>query len=101
MPSVGSVVFLATFAVVLYVLLTYAVNQFIAWDARRSKRGRKKSKVFSGGSGFSVPAGSKSSKPPQHAVSPYIDERYSIPGRVIGVECVSQVFAASSKGRGR
>ena len=101
MPSFTGVLFLAVFGITLYVLLTYAVNQFTAWVGRRNRSLREK-----GASWGSASPGLKktsSTRPPQRQFSPYMEHGATavLPRSVIGVETVSQVFVSHGKGRGR
>ncbi|AAV86211.1 hypothetical protein AM027 [Anaplasma marginale str. St. Maries] len=102
MPSFTGVLFLAVFGIVLYVLLTYAVNQFTAWIGKRNRDLREKSSA-PWGSASAVLKRTSSTKPPQRQFSPYMKHGATavLPKSVIGVEAVSQVFVSSNRGRGR
>lgn len=102
MPSFTGVLFLAVFGITLYVLLTYAVNQFTAWVGKRNRSLREKSGA-SWGSASPTFKRTNSAKPPQRQFSPYMEHGATavLPKSVIGVDAVSQVFVSHDKGRGR
>ncbi|WP_041651072.1 hypothetical protein [Anaplasma centrale] len=101
MPSVTGLLFLAVFGITLYVVLTYAVNQFTAWVGRRNRNSRKKTSASWRDAGQTYSKASSSAKPPQRQVSPYVGHSTVLPKSVIGVDGVSQVFVSPDRGRGR
>ncbi|MGN7678779.1 MAG: hypothetical protein ACTJLL_03430 [Anaplasma sp.] len=98
-PDIAVLGALLGFGVLVYVVLSYAVDRFAMWIALR--RSSSKRRVTSAYAAAARAAATRrgDTQPPRRVLTQYVSEERVSPGRVVGVECVSQVFASRSKGR--
>ncbi|MGN7661412.1 MAG: hypothetical protein ACTJLK_02195 [Anaplasma sp.] len=99
-PDITVLGALLGFGVLVYVVLSYAVDRFAAHVALRRASTRRR--VVPSYAAVTRSAATRQGypKPPSRAITPCVGEGRGSPGRVVGVGCVSRVFVSQSKGRG-